>query len=151
MQFTYILPGWEGSEHDGRVLGDAMNGKGFTIPKGKYYLGDAGYSNSDSLLMPYKGVRYHLKEQAIAACCPRNAKELFNLRHSSLRNVTEQIFGLLKKRFPILKVAAEFPLQIQVEMIYALTAFHNFIRVHSGEEEDIFEQADPAGTDRSGI
>ena len=62
MQFTYILPGWEGSAHDGRVLGDAMNGKGFTIPKGKYYLGDAGYSNSNSLLVPYKGVRYHLKE-----------------------------------------------------------------------------------------
>ena len=36
-------------------------------------------------------------------------------------------------------------------MVYALTALHNFIRVHSGEEEDIFEQADPAGTDRSGI
>ena len=77
MQFTYILPKWEGSAHDGRVLGDAMNGKSFTIPKGKYYLGDAGYSNSDSLLVPYKGVRYHLKEQAIAACRPRNAKKTF--------------------------------------------------------------------------
>ena len=78
-------------------------------------------------------------------------KKLFNLRHSSLRNVIEQIFGVLKKRFPILKVAAEFPLQCQIEMVYALTALHNFICVHSSEEEDIFEQADPARTDRSGI
>ena len=101
--------------------------------------------------MPYKGVRYHLKEQAIAACHPRNAKEFFNLRYSSLCNIIEQIFGVLKKRFPILKVAAEFLLQSQVEIVSAFTTLHNFIRIHSGEEEDIFEQADPAGTNRSGI
>ena len=62
MYFTYILSGWEGSIHDDRVLGDAINRKSFTIPKKKYYLGDAGYSNSDSLLVPYKKVCYYLNE-----------------------------------------------------------------------------------------
>lgn len=56
MKFTYGLAGWEGSTHDGRVLGDAIETKGFQIPIGKYCLGDAGYSNSDHLLVPYKGV-----------------------------------------------------------------------------------------------
>jgi hypothetical protein len=66
MQFSYILPGWEGSVHDSRVLTDALS-KGFRIPSGKYYLADAGYSNRDWLLTPYRGVRYHLKETYLAA------------------------------------------------------------------------------------
>src|SRR5215471_13726721 len=36
-------------------------------------------------------------------CRPRNEKELYNLRHASLRNVIERIFGVSKKRFKILK------------------------------------------------
>ena len=119
-----------------------MNGKGFTIPKRKYYLGDIGYSNFDSLFMSYKEVRYSLKKQAIAACCPRNAKELFNLQHSSLCSVIEQIFGVFKKKFPILKITAEFLLQSQVEIVYALTTLYNFFHVYSVKKEDIFEQVD---------
>ena len=46
LQFTYVLAGREGSAHDGRVLRDAVSRGGFKIPDGKYYLGDAGYSNS---------------------------------------------------------------------------------------------------------
>ena len=46
MQFVYILAGWEGSAHDGRVLSDAQSRQGFNTPKGKYWLGDAGYGNS---------------------------------------------------------------------------------------------------------
>jgi hypothetical protein len=49
MQFVYILPGWEGSAHDGRVLSDAQSRYGFNTPKGKYWLGDAGYGNCDGL------------------------------------------------------------------------------------------------------
>lgn len=35
-------------------------------------------------MIPYRGVQYHLKEQNLVAQKPENAKELFNLRHSSL-------------------------------------------------------------------
>ena len=56
MKFTYGLAGWEGSAHDGRVLSDAIETKGFQIPIGKYCLGDAGYSNLDYLLVPYNRV-----------------------------------------------------------------------------------------------
>ena len=66
MQFVYVLPGWEGSAHDGRVLSDAQSRHGFTTPKGKYWLGDAGYGNSEFIMSPYRGVRYHLKEQRLA-------------------------------------------------------------------------------------
>lgn len=96
MEFVYVLQGWEGSTHDGRVLNDAQLNHGFVIPTKRYWLGDAGYSNSEHILVPYRGVRYHLKEQRQASKKPKNAKELFNLRHASIRNVIERIFGVLK-------------------------------------------------------
>ena len=32
------------------------------IPQGKFYLADAGFGVCDSLLVPYRGVQYHLAE-----------------------------------------------------------------------------------------
>jgi hypothetical protein len=61
MRFLYILPGWEGSASDSRVFENAC-ATNFHILEGKYYLGDAGFPNCDALLVPYRGVRYHLKE-----------------------------------------------------------------------------------------
>lgn len=60
-KFVYVLSGWEGSASDSLVYQDAKI-TDFKIPDGKYYLADAGYPNTDSLLAPYRGVRYHLKE-----------------------------------------------------------------------------------------
>ena len=34
----------------------------FLIPQGKFYLADAGFAHCDALLVPYRGVRYHLAE-----------------------------------------------------------------------------------------
>ena len=59
MTFSYVLAGWEGSAHDGDVLRDAL-GKVFTRYPLKYYLG--GYSLNWYTLVPYRRVRYHLKE-----------------------------------------------------------------------------------------
>jgi len=61
MSFVYCLPGWEGSAADSRIYEDARS-KDLMIPKGKYYLADAGFPACDALLVPYQGVRYHLKE-----------------------------------------------------------------------------------------
>ena len=62
-RFVYVLPGWEGSAHDSKVLQDATSNHEFFTPKGKYWLADAGYWNSEFVMVPYRGVRYHLKEQ----------------------------------------------------------------------------------------
>lgn len=59
--FCYLLSGWEGSAADGRVFDEARR-TDFAILAGSYYLGDAGFPNCDALLVPYRGVRYHLKE-----------------------------------------------------------------------------------------
>jgi hypothetical protein len=59
--FVYALTGWEGSATDARVFEGARMVDLF-IPEGKYYLADAGYPLSSKLLVPYRGVRYHLTE-----------------------------------------------------------------------------------------
>jgi DDE superfamily endonuclease len=94
----------------------------FTTPKGKYWLGDAGYGNSEYVMVLYRGVRYHLKEQRQSNKKPENAKELFNLRHASLRNVIERIFGVVKRKFKILAFKAEYSL------IHKSTWFLGFVR-----------------------
>ncbi|ETW06518.1 hypothetical protein H310_02749 [Aphanomyces invadans] len=127
LRFVYVLAGWEGSASDARVLNDALLTKGFFIPEGKMYLGDAGYGLRTNLLTPYRGVRYHLREWAQGNQSPQNSKELYNLRHAQQRNCVERIFGVLKKRFKILEHSSEYPFKTQVNLVYALCALHNII------------------------
>jgi hypothetical protein len=79
---------------------------------------------------------------------PRNKEELFNLRHSSARNVIERIFGVLKRRFRILLLAPEYSLQIQARIPAALCAIHNFIAIHDpADDTAILALADEGDND----
>jgi Plant transposon protein. len=69
---------------------------------------------------------------------PENYQELFNLRHSSLRNAIERIFGILKNRFKILTQQLEFPFPVQVKLVKALCCLHNIIRLIGGD--DVFDE-----------
>lgn len=114
MQFIYVLPEWEGSAHDGRVLRDAISRPhGLKVPRGCYYLVDAGYCNLDGFLAPYRGQRYHLKEFDVHHQA-ETVEEYFNMKHSKARNVIERCFGLLKGRWKILASPSFFPIQTQV-------------------------------------
>jgi len=71
---------------------------------------------------------------------------LFNLRHSQCRNSIERIFGLVKRRFPILKTAPEYPFPSQIKLVLASTALYNIMRRHQQPQEfDVF--ADILGID----
>ena len=61
MLFRFILVGWEGSAADGKVFQFARE-RDLHIPDGFFYLADAGFLLSETLLTPYRNVRYHLKE-----------------------------------------------------------------------------------------
>ncbi|KAL0309141.1 UNVERIFIED_CONTAM: hypothetical protein Sradi_5856400 [Sesamum radiatum] len=100
---------------------------GLTVPTGNYYLCD-GYANADGFLTPYRGVRYHLREWDRTAGGPQNKEELFNLKHSSARNVIERTFGLLKVRWGILRSPSFYPIDVQSKIIIACCLLHNFIR-----------------------
>ena len=164
MEFLYVLPGWEGSAADSRIFENARR-ENFRIPDGRYYLADAGYGNCDALLVPYRGVRYHLKEWGssvnrrvlIRTCSngmmtmpsPQNHKELFNYRHARLRNVIERIFGVVKRRFKVLVIAQEYSPEIQSRLICALAVLHNFIRVY--DPSDTFEDTEIETESSAGV
>nr|DAD35891.1 TPA_asm: hypothetical protein HUJ06_006531 [Nelumbo nucifera] len=113
LKFHYVLAGWEGSATDSRVLNSALTRRNnLKVPEG--------------FIAPYNGVRYPTNE--IPGIYAQDARELFNQRHSILRNVTDRIFAVLKERFPILMSVPPYPLQTQVKLVVAACAIHNFIR-----------------------
>jgi hypothetical protein len=109
------------------------------IPEGKYLLGDAGFANCDTCLTPYRGVRYHLKEWAKGRRRPQTKEELFNLRHSKLRNVVERTFGVIKSRYKILSLPRAFQMEAQSRVVPALCVLHNIL-------VNIHEETDPGET-----
>ncbi|GAV62916.1 LOW QUALITY PROTEIN: DDE_4 domain-containing protein, partial [Cephalotus follicularis] len=126
LKFTYVLAGWEGSAHDSRILNSAPSRSGgFKIP-GKFYLGDAGYGLRPGIISPYRGVRYHLNEFSKERP-PENEKELFNLRHSSLRTTIERGFGILKKHFCVLDAEPFWSFATQVDVVLACCVIPNHI------------------------
>ncbi|XP_047341264.1 protein ALP1-like [Impatiens glandulifera] len=112
-QFIYVLAGWEGSAADSRVLRDAISRpNGLKVSIGQYYLVDAGYTNGEGFLAPYRGQRYHLNDWRDGHR-PTTAEEYFNMKHSSARNVIERCFGQLKARWAILRSPSFYPIGIQ--------------------------------------
>ncbi|MFQ6656911.1 hypothetical protein Gotur_026816, partial [Gossypium turneri] len=100
MQFVYVLPSWEGTVADGRVLRDAISRRhGLKVPHGK------GYQ-------------------------PSSLQEFFNMKHASTRNVIERCFGLLKLRWGILRSPSFYLVRVHNRIIIACCLLHNFIRTH---------------------
>ena len=97
---------------------------------GNYYLADGGYINGEGFLAPYRGTRYHLREWEGGTRAPTTKEEYFNMKHSQARNVIERCFGLLKKRWAILRSPSFYPIRIQGRIVIACALLHNFIRTH---------------------
>ncbi|XP_060672781.1 uncharacterized protein LOC125420021 [Ziziphus jujuba] len=131
MMFTFVYAGWEGTTNDSRVFVDAIttSENKFPLPKeGEYYVVDSGFPCTMGFLPPFRGERYHLQEYHGRGRQPRGPKELFNYRHSSLRNVIERFFGVLKARFRILKMMPPYKQSRQPLIVIACCTLHNFIR-----------------------
>ncbi|KAL7199744.1 hypothetical protein ACSBR2_021950 [Camellia fascicularis] len=152
MNFIYVLPGWEGSAANSRVLRDAINRpNGLRIPNGYYYLVDVGYTNGQGFLAPYRGQRYHVSIWK-GGETPSNYQEYFNMKHAQARNVIERCFRLLKMRWAILRSASYYPIRTQNRIITACCLLHNFIRREMAidpieDDDDDEENQPPMGDD----
>ena len=90
-------------------------------------------------LAPYRsGVPYHLNEFNNHNIF-HGPKELFNHRHSSLRNVIERSFGVLKSRFPILRNMPRFKPIRQGTIVLACCVVHNWI-IMQRERDEFFDE-----------
>jgi hypothetical protein len=67
---------------------------------------------------------------------------IFNYHHALLRNHVERALGVLKKRFPILKVTTFHKLKNEVKIPIVATTFHNIIKSLDGDEEWLDDQSD---------
>ena len=98
-----------------------------------------GIWSQTAILPPFRGVRYHLNEWGSNPV--QNEKELFNLRHSSLRVTVERAFGALKRRFKILDDATPFfPFATQVDIVCACCIIHNWV-IQDGHDEFFTEES----------
>ena len=61
MTFCYVFSRWDRSAPDSTMFYDTRV-TDLPVPRGKYYLANAGFPTCDTLLIPYRGVQYHLAE-----------------------------------------------------------------------------------------
>ena len=67
---------------------------------------------------------------------PKTPKEKFNRKHSSIRNVIERSFGLMKMKWEILYRIKKYPMWKQKMIVVACMVLHNFIREHNSDDAD---------------
>ncbi|WOL20725.1 hypothetical protein Cni_G29531 [Canna indica] len=138
MQFTYVKAGWEGTANDSWIFAHTIYSPNtdFPMPNGvidEYYFVDARYPNIPGFLAPYRGERYHQSNYHSRG--PTSKRELFNQRHSCCWNVIERCFGLVKARFPILKMMPNYGVSRQGSIVLACCAIHNFIIKYKNFDE----------------
>jgi hypothetical protein len=99
---------------------------------GRYYLGDASYLIREGYLPTYRNQRHHLEDFNRRGV--EIVQEKFNFHHSSLRNVVERAFGLLKSRWHVLRGLPMYERSRQVKIVIAFFALHNYLldRGHRG-------------------
>ena len=100
---------------------------------------DVGYPNRKGYLAPYRTIRYHVA--AFQGLQPRGKEEHFNHMHSSLRNVIERTFDVLKKRWNILNFMPPFDFPTQVRIVIACMVLHNFI-IEQRLTDEVLEEAE---------
>jgi hypothetical protein len=101
---------------------------------------DYGYRNQIGYLAPFKGTTYHIPEFCHHRGRPLQGKhEIFNFLHSSLHNVIERAFGVLKQKWHILKAMLSFSARRHAQIIIVCFALHNFIR-ESQLHDKMFER-----------
>ena len=99
-----------------------------------YYVVDSGFPILKGFLAPYRNHAYHPSEFRQSRGI-RTKEDLFNYRHSSVRNVIERCFGVLKARFKILKNMSNYPMYRQSNIPTVCCALHNFIRLHDCSDQ----------------
>lgn len=77
------------------------------------------------IIGPYKNYKYYLHDYYGMRF--RGSKEIFNHSRSSLWNVVERCFGILKARFSILKYFIPYYLNFEMPIVVACVTSHNFI------------------------
>ena len=105
-----------GSMNDKAVYNSSGIANSMKIPAGYYLVGDAGYTLSPKLLIPYPITLEMSREDSH-----------FNYRHSQTRIKVEGAFGMLKNRFRLLKTVLSYEPDRCATMVQACLILHNMM------------------------
>ena len=106
-KITNIVARWPGSTHDSRILENSQLYLKLRAMQNSYLLGDSGYACDYFLMTPLRN--------------PQTAQERrYNLSHARTRNVIERLFGVLKRRFPILQETMRNKLEMYIPLLLLL-------------------------------
>ena len=86
-----------------------------SLPLGKYFVGDAAYTVSEKLLIPFSGSQRQIKEQ-----------DAFNFFKSQMRIRIEMSFGLLVNKWRILKDSLCYRYTTNAEILMGCAMLHNY-------------------------
>ena len=100
----------------------------FNLCLDKYYVVDARYPNRPEYLSPYKGERCHMPEWH-RGMVSKTPIERFNRIHSSIQNVIERSFGLLKIKWQILYMVTSYSIYKQKMIVVTTMVLHNLERL----------------------
>ena len=122
LEFTDIVARWAGSSHDLTIFNASYRRAVFE--HGRYgnsvLLVDGGYNNRPYLMAPLLDPRYP-------------EEHLFNESQIRTRNVVERLFGVWKRRFPVLVLGIRMKLDKAIAIVVATAVLHNILR-RAGEQ-----------------
>jgi hypothetical protein len=139
MRFTFVGVGLPGSCHDMAVLRNCIHAlrcsksfSGFICLYMEVLSSGCWLLNSRRLLATISNQRHHLEDFNQTGV--ESVQEKFNFHHSSLHDVVERAFGLLKSRWHVLRGLPFYERSMQVKIIIACFALHNYLldRGHIG-------------------
>ena len=145
------ITSWPGSTHDSRIWRESMIFRrlGAMIPERYHLLADSAYPISVNLLPPFKSP-------------PERQHRKFNYLHSATRMAIEKAYGVIKRRFPILKFGLRFrKVTDSANCIVAAVILHNICLLHVDEldhrgsdtlpDEDEIEDVDDQSMNSAGV
>lgn len=114
---TDIVARWPGSAHDERIFCSSRRNAMFEmgVYRDSVLVADSGYMNRDYIMMPLDRV-----------LTPEEA--LFNESQIRTRNPVERLFGIWKKRFPVLALGIRVDLKNCLPIIVATAVLHNVLQ-----------------------
>jgi hypothetical protein len=118
--YTYCAIDMPGSTHDSRTFANSSLAHAIgagCFPDHYYFLGDAAYKGTSSILTPYVGNL-------------RADESVFSFYHSSLRMTIEGSFGMLVNKWGILQGPIRLKISRAPVVIKACMALHNLIITH---------------------
>ncbi|XP_047518574.1 putative nuclease HARBI1 isoform X2 [Pieris napi] len=126
-----IVARWPGSAHDSHIF-NSSNIK-YRIESGEFdglwLLGDSGYALKSYLLTPLADPQ-------------TEAEKLYNESHIRTRNSIERLFGVWKRRFPIVGSKIRCKIDNIQPIIVATAVLHNICRAHNVKQPTDFVNLD---------